>query len=336
MNNKALIEILKSRKKPVITVFGDFCIDKYLYIDGALDEISLETGLTAYQVVKRKIYAGAGGTIVNNLCSLGAKVYCVGILGEDGDGYELEKCLKEVGADTSFMIHTEKRYTCAYEKPIRLEKDSEHEMNRIDIKNFSKTPMALQEKLIENIKAVAELSDGVIICDQFEEEDFAAVTSHIRKFLGNLARIYSNVVFYVDSRRYIDRFNNSILKCNEKEISKIFGIDAQVIDGDTALKYAELLYKKKHMPIYVTLGEYGSVLFDGNSHKIPPFPVKGPIDIVGAGDAFNAGAVFALTKGATYEEAAYVGSAASSIVIKQLKVTGTANLEDIIILLKNM
>lgn len=333
MNTKAISKILKDDNQPVITVFGDFCLDKYLYIDASRDELSAETGLTAYQVVQKKLYAGAAGTITNNLRALGVKVYCVGILGDDGDGYELERCLKNVEAETQFMVHAVDRSTCTYEKPIRCREDSEYETNRLDIRNFTKTPMPLQEKLIKNLEKAVGLSDAVIICDQFEEEDFAAVTAYVRDALGSLAEIHNKVMFYTDSRGYVDKFRNCIIKCNKKELARIFGLDSDDVDSDTAMEYAALLYKRNNKPVYVTLGEYGSIVFDGSPHRIPAFPVKGPLDIVGAGDAYNAAAVFALTKGASFEEAALVGNAASSVVIKQIKTTGTAKLSDILTVL---
>ena len=57
------------RKK--ILVLGDFFLDRYLEIDAALDEPSLETGLTAYQVVGTRLSPGAAGTVANNLVALG-------------------------------------------------------------------------------------------------------------------------------------------------------------------------------------------------------------------------------------------------------------------------
>lgn len=336
MNAKVINKILKDQKQPVITVFGDFCLDKYLYIDAIRDELSVETGLPAFQVAQKKLYAGAAGTITNNLRGLGAEVCCVGILGDDGDGYELERCLKTVGAETRFMVHTDDRNTCTYEKPIRCQNGSEAEINRLDIRNFTKTPMPLQEKLIENLERVVGESHAVIICDQFEEEDLAAVTVHVRDALGNMAKAYNEVIFYADSRRYVDKFHNCIIKCNQKEIARIFDVGSGTVDTDTALEYAARLYKRNGKPVYVTLGEYGSIVFDGYPHKIPSFRVEGPLDIVGAGDAFNAAAVFALAKGASFEEAALVGNAASSIVIKQIRVTGTAKLPDIISMLEGL
>ncbi|MDF2532385.1 MAG: PfkB domain protein [Clostridia bacterium] len=330
MNAKNLSKILKDPNKPVITVFGDFCLDKYLYIDAARDELSVETGLTAFQVIQKKLYAGAAGTITNNLCKLGAEVYCVGILGDDGDGYELERCLKGVGAETRFMVRTDERSTCTYEKPIRCQDGSESEINRLDIRNFSKTPMIVQEKLIDNLESAIRVSQAVIICDQYDEEDFAAVTAYMRGTLERMAKQYSEVLFYADSRRYVDKFQNCIIKCNQKEIARIFKVNSETIDSNMALEYAKRLYIRNKKPVFVTLGEQGSIVFDGYPHKIPAFRVDEPMDIVGAGDAYNAAAVFALTKGASFEGAALIGNAASSIVIKQINVTGTAKLSDII------
>ncbi|HZY88675.1 MAG TPA: carbohydrate kinase, partial [Gemmataceae bacterium] len=54
-----------------IAVVGDLFLDRYLDLDAALTEPSLETGLDAYQVVGVRPGPGAAGTVVNNLVALG-------------------------------------------------------------------------------------------------------------------------------------------------------------------------------------------------------------------------------------------------------------------------
>lgn len=329
MDHKKIIDILRSGNQPIITVFGDFSLDKYLYIDGKKDELSLETNLTAYQVYHKKAFAGAGGTITNNLRALGAKVYSIGIVGNDGEGFELLNCLKDVGADVSLMVHTDERYTGTYIKPMRSEDNLLTEMNRIDIKNFTCTPVNIQKKLIKNLKRALIDSDSIIICDQYSENNCAAITENIQKNLSDLAGEYNNKIWYVDSRRNVHKFKNIILKCNNIEIGQSFGEKDVLIDMDKGLTYAEELFVNSGKPVIVTFGEKGSIVFDGRPHKIPAFPVEGEIDIVGAGDANNAGIVFALTKGANYQQAALVGNAASSIIIKEIGETGVATLKEI-------
>jgi bifunctional ADP-heptose synthase (sugar kinase/adenylyltransferase) len=58
-------------------------------------------------------------------------------------------------------------------------------------------------------------------------------------------------------------------------------------------------------------------------------PIRGPIDIVGAGDAVTANLAAALAAGATPHEALELANAAASIAIHQLGTTGTASVEQI-------
>lgn len=211
MNLNEIVHILKKDFQPRITVFGDFCLDKYLYVDGERDELSLETNLTAYQISHKKLFAGAGGTITNNLLALGARVDCIGIVGNDGEGYELLKCLKNAGADVSLMIQTEERHTGTYIKPKSYIKDETREMNRLDIKNFTSTPRHLEKQLIENLQKILANTNAVIICDQYTEVDCGAVTNFVQKILSNLAYQYKDKIWYVDSRSNIDKFKNTFV-----------------------------------------------------------------------------------------------------------------------------
>ena len=63
---------------------------------------------------------------------------------------------------------------------------------------------------------------------------------------------------------------------------------------------------------------------DGQIEHMPAVPVRGPIDIVGAGDAVTANLTVALAAGATLRETLELANAAASIVVHQLGTTGTA------------
>jgi bifunctional ADP-heptose synthase (sugar kinase/adenylyltransferase) len=64
---------------------------------------------------------------------------------------------------------------------------------------------------------------------------------------------------------------------------------------------------------------------DGALEHLPALPVRGPIDIVGAGDCVTANLAVALAAEATLPEALQLANAAASIVIHQLGTTGTAS-----------
>src|SRR5438445_8232268 len=86
---------------PLLTigVLGDLFLDRYLDIDAGLNEPSVETGLTAYQVVRVRSYPGAAGTVINNLAALGVgQIVPVSCIGDDGEGHELRQALAKLPA----------------------------------------------------------------------------------------------------------------------------------------------------------------------------------------------------------------------------------------------
>ena len=64
---------------------------------------------------------------------------------------------------------------------------------------------------------------------------------------------------------------------------------------------------------------------DGHSEHVPSLPVRGEIDIVGAGDSVSANLLAALAAGATLREAMELANLAASIVVHQLGTTGSAS-----------
>src|SRR5947209_19963892 len=91
--------ILATLRHRTVGVLGDLFLDRYLDIDPALNEPSVETGLTAYQVTRVRSYPGAAGTVINNLAALGVgRIYPIACIGDDGEGYELRQALKRMPA----------------------------------------------------------------------------------------------------------------------------------------------------------------------------------------------------------------------------------------------
>lgn len=315
-----------------ILVFGDYTLDKYLYIDPARDEPSVETGLTAYQVHEKRMYAGCGGTITNNLRALGAQVISIGLMGEDGEGYELQRCLDRVGADTASMVRTSSLCTCTYTKPMRLQPDgSWQEMNRLDFRNFAPPPEELQQRLLERLEERLGEADAVILIDQFCQRNLGVITDHVRGRLNELARTHPEKLFYVDSRAFSGEFRNMIVKCNNLELMASAPPDQGSPEDPAALQHqAQRLQRQTGNTFFVTRGARGIMAFrEGQVISVPAVQVTGPIDIVGAGDATTAGIVLGLALGLTEEEAAVLGCCISSITIQQLGVTGTATVPQV-------
>jgi bifunctional ADP-heptose synthase (sugar kinase/adenylyltransferase) len=93
--------------------------------------------------------------------------------------------------------------------------------------------------------------------------------------------------------------------------------------------------KKNQHAVFVTMAERGLVgaLPDGRSEHVPCVPVRGPIDVVGAGDSVTANLTTALAAGAELRDALEIAALASSIVIHQLGTSGSASVAQMSVLL---
>src|SRR5882724_4468926 len=121
LTDETLERILHGIPELSMVVLGDLFLDRYLDIDAALTEPSIETGLDAYQVTQVRSYPGAAGTVVNNLVALGLGRICVAaVIGDDGEGYELRQALRRV--DARWVFSQADRRTPTYTKPMLCER----------------------------------------------------------------------------------------------------------------------------------------------------------------------------------------------------------------------
>src|SRR3974390_1653832 len=105
LTDAAVERILNGIPGLTVGVLGDLFLDRYLDIDPALTEPSIETGLDAYQVARVRSNPGAAGTVINNLVALGVKEVCaLAVIGDDGEGYELRQALDRQGVSSRWLF----------------------------------------------------------------------------------------------------------------------------------------------------------------------------------------------------------------------------------------
>ena len=331
-----LEEILTLLPQKHILVVGDFFLDKYLLLERRLSEISLETGLEAYQVKERRVSPGAAGTVTNNLRALGAQVTALSVIGADGEGYELKRALAAQQVNIAPLLEASNRFTPTYTKPMMRENDGRtRELNRFDIKNRHPLPDELQQEIISRLQALAAGVDGIIVADQVPEPECGVVTGRVRQAITALGVQEDAPVISVDSRERIGLFKNVILKPNAAEALKAIGVKqaeeaAESPDLTAAQRAGEILFRQSGKPVFVTLGAQGMLLVTANGAQLAPaLPVGGPLDIVGAGDSVIAALTAALCCGATPFEAAQLGNLAAWVTVQQVGTTGTASAEQL-------
>lgn len=332
MNAERFLSLTHRYPSLRIAVVGDICLDRYLDIDPARQETSLETNRPVHNVVSVRCQPGAAGTILNNLAALGVELFSVGLCGEDGEGWELHRALGRVRGGHRLISHPQLR-TFTYTKPLLHHPGQPpEELDRLDIKNWNPTPTSVEDSILEAFHAIAPQLDALILMDQVDLPQTGVVTHRVRQAIGDFALAHPHLPVLADSRRSLHDWPPMIFKMNASELAALThhpapsSLSLQDL-GHHALRIA----RTNHHPVFVSLSERGILAAspDGQLEHAPTLPLRGPIDIVGAGDAVTANLACALASGATLPEALRLAMAAASVVIHQLGTTGTATVPQI-------
>ena len=335
LDTPRLKSILASFPQLSIALVGDLFLDRYLDIKPDVRELSIETGLEAYQVLRVRNSPGALGTVINNLAALGVgTLRPVTVVGDDGHGYDLLQELRRLRIDDSFILQDPKRLTPTYTKPLRQnEQGAAVELSRFDVRSREPLSSSTSERLCQLLRLAFEKSNGLIVLDQIEEPNCGVVNEQVRDVLGELARDHPQKLIFIDSRAHLGDFSCGILKGNCSELLSAVepAGDGSAPVRDAVQDAAQQLAQRTQTVVYATLGAEGILLArpDGDVALLPSQTARGPIDIVGAGDSATSGIVASLLSGADESEAAQVGNLVASITIEQLGETGTATPEQV-------
>ena len=330
MNREQLVSILENIGNAKIGLLGDFCVDIYWHADMTKSELSRETPHYPLPIVRERVYPGAGGNAANNIAALQpAKLYAVGLYGDDWRGMLLQDVLRKSGIDERWFVKANDRFTNAYCKPMRKGISAvEYEDPRIDFAADEPIDAATEEMVLENLEKMAAEIDVLCVSDQFA---FGIVTERVRDKVIELAKNGLKVV--VDSRYNIAKYTDCILKPNEVECWRaVYGNEGYLTaKREDFEKAAKDLAVKNHARVLCTLGAQGSMFTDGESlERIPAVQLDCPVDICGAGDTFLSAFSSCLAGGAKPADAAFVAAHASAVTVQKIGITGTATREEII------
>jgi rfaE bifunctional protein kinase chain/domain len=307
-------EILQGIPKLRVLIAGDICLDRWCTYDPKHREPSRETGLDRIGVVSTEVTPGGGGTVANNLAALGAQVSVLGVIGDDGFGFELARALTERNIDAANLIRSPALQTFTYTKLINSTNRVE-DQPRIDFIHSEPLPIHLEADLLDRLTTLAPNFDAIIALDQSETPASGVVTANMRQLLATLP----NQLIWADSRIRAELFRNVTMKVNHRE----------AIEACQRLNipqnYETLRATLNAPALFVTNGAEGVTIakLDSQTH-VPTKRIENPVDICGAGDSFTAGAVCALALGATEPEAAGFGNQVASITVMKPG-TGTAS-----------
>jgi ribokinase len=168
------------------------------------------------------------------------------------------------------------------------------------------------------LEAEEQIKEADIVLLQLETSIEAVVTS-INLASDNGVPVILNPAPFQEFPREI-LVNVNFITPNETEACELSGVE--VTDEETALVAARKIFEMGVGTVIITMGGKGAFLYTGGEEGefVPGFKVEA-VDSTGAGDAFNGGFAFGLSKGLSVREAMIFGQAVAALSVTKI---GTA------------
>ena len=280
-----------------ILVIGDFMLDKYL--EGKPTKVSQEAPVLVVKHTGERSILGGAGNVVNNLISLGAKVYAAGVIGKDLEGQQLKELLQFSDVNVDCIVEETTMPTIS---KTRIVAKGQH-LIRYDIEGEEKvsqeTGTLLNKRIIGLVERVK--IDAIIVADY----DKYVVTNSLMDCLRQTKR----PIFINGKPENADTYSScEILVLNDFEyIESLRKLE---------LKNAtELIQKLSCSAILHTRGDQGIILHQINNEKLFLANKVTEVDPTGASDTVISVFVLEYLRRYNIIEAIELANKAASIIV---------------------
>lgn len=310
-------KIIDTFPRMKVGVVADLMADIYIY--GRPFKLSREAPVIIVRYEGEETVPGGGANTVNNIAKLGAKVFPVGVVGEDEPGRRLKGYLEKEGVETSGIFVSRERDTISKTRLLAGDLHaSKRQVVRIDREPNSTVHPALENKILGYMEEVNKMVNAWVVSDYGYDIVAPGVLEKVKAFAREKPVV-------VDSRyRVCDFTGVTILAPNEQEAEVASGIPING-EGDLLKVGKNLMKKIAPEALLITRGNQGMMLFE-KSGGVENIPISGPdevTDVTGAGDTVTALLGLALPAGANFSQAARLSNYAAGVVVMK---NGTATL----------
>jgi len=315
---RRLERLVASFERLRLLVVGDAMLDEYLW--GDVERVSPEAPVPVVHVQRESVALGGAANVLRNAIAMGAQAGLATAIGDDASGDRLVDLLKELGSDTSGVVRVEGRPTT---RKTRVEARSQ-QMVRFDRETDEPLPPEAVRRLQRAIDATLGRVDGVILEDYGKGLLTSAVVRRaMRRFQA------AGVPVAVDPKGHLEAYRGAdLVKPNLREVEQLSGRPIRSRDALVAA-VGRLRRRLAGSAVVVTRGPLGMTVFDDDPAGVDvPIERCEVFDVQGAGDTAIAALTLARLAGASLLEAAVIGNAAASVVVRKVG-TATATAREI-------
>jgi D-glycero-beta-D-manno-heptose-7-phosphate kinase len=319
----SMLNVVDRFRDKKILVLGDVMLDKYIW--GDVTRISPEAPVQIVSVTKESYAPGGAANVANNIASLGAQAFMVGVVGDDSTRDRLIKELLKRNIDVSGLITDQTKRTT---RKVRVFGRNQ-QLLRFDYEKKGDVEPVTEESIFEFVFKKIDEIDAIAVSDYAK----GTITKHLMDKLIEICNKKNKIIIVDPKPKHRALYKNcTLITPNLKEaceMARLSEDDSAATDDDDVENIGKKLLKDLDCNVLITKGERGMSLFekDGREQHIPTF-AKEVYDIVGAGDTVVAGVILALVSGASFEDAAIIANYAAGIKVGKVG-TSTVSAEEL-------
>ena len=316
VNKKRALEIIRNFPRSKVLVVGDIMIDHFIW--GRVSRISPEAPVPVVEVQSDNFMLGGCANVLNNIFSLGGKVYATSVIGPDDMGQRLLGEFRNRHIDTDGVIVEANRPTTLKTRIVA----HSQQVVRFDQESRRSIEPKTVEKMIKYVKNVMDVLDAIVISDYNKGVITKPLMDGIREAISG-----KGIPVCVDPKQNDFSLYQGfdIVTPNNYEAGRATGME--IMDGRDIARLGKMLLDRFNFrALLITRGEEGMSLFekDGKTtHTAFPAEAREVFDVTGAGDTVIGVFALCVASGATFKEAAALANYAAGIVVGKV---GTATI----------
>ncbi len=305
---RALIDAIQ---RTSIAVVGDFFLDEYISCD--VMGVSPEMPVLRLIAGNSTKAPGAAGNLAANFQALGARVSCVGLIGQDADSTTIESELMRMGIDTRGLVQDPQLETRNITRFVSGRRGQEHHHLRVDRGTASTPSSNARDALFDRLRQVASDVQAVFIADYDESSERPLLESDDLQTAIRICRNAGVMVFGTSRGRMAALAGADVLLCNRIEATQLGIRDPHSFDSEANSACERFSVST----LCVTRGTAGaSALSNG---KLFQFAARrsNEVDPCGAGDSFAAAFALSLVAGGGVDEAGSLAALAGGLAVER-------------------
>lgn len=300
--------LLESACGTRVLVVGDAMVDHY--VSGSVDRISPEAPVPVVRVEEEHRAPGGAANVAAGVTALGGACRIVCVRGDDAEGDEMERVLRDRDVATGGILPLSSRPTTVKTRVLARHQ----QMVRIDRESDAPLSGPARERLLRGARDGLRWADAVAVVDYDKGVLDGGLGSRVVREAAGLG-----VPSIVDPklRSFTDYDGAEVFKPNGQELAAAEGRERPPERPD---ELREIRRRLGCRTLLVTLGREGMVMVDGEGGdpvRIPSEP-REVFDVSGAGDTVTAVLATTATGSHPVAEGAVLANYAAGIQVTRL------------------